>query len=115
MSLPKLLLVPRIQSYLVQILTQLLDTAMTNVGYKYYYLFIICNLTNAITFYLFLPETARLPLEEMNYLFTNAPFLVAGHDKNLYQANYAADLERRALEIQEKGNAVEQHEQVATN
>jgi hypothetical protein len=91
----------------------LIGIAMTNIGFKYYYLFIICNLTNAITFYLFLPETARLPLEEMNYLFTNAPFLVAGHDKKLYQANYAADLERRALEIQEKGNTVEQQEQVA--
>jgi hypothetical protein len=88
---------------------------MTNVGYKFYYLFIICNLTNAITFYLFLPETARLPLEEMNYLFTNAPFLIAGHDKQTYQANYGEDLERRALEIQEKVNAVEHHEQVASN
>jgi hypothetical protein len=84
---------------------------MTNIGYRYYFLFIICNFTNAVTFYLFLPETAKLPLEEMNYLFTNAPFLVAGHDKNMYQANYAADLERRALEIQEKGNTIDHHEQ----
>ena len=61
--------IPREESPGRQMTNILTDTAMTNIGYKYYYLFIICNLTNAITFYLFLPETARLPLEEMNYLF----------------------------------------------
>lgn len=55
-----------------------------------------------------------MPLEEMNYLFTNAPFLVAGHDKKKYKAGYAEDLERRALEIQEKSNVLgEQHEEAA--
>jgi hypothetical protein len=93
-----------------QQLTFYTDTAMTNIGYRYYYLFIICNFTNALTFYLFLPETARLPLEEMNYLFTNAPFLVPFHDKKAYQANYAADLERRAREIREKGDVVAEHQ-----
>jgi len=91
---------------------QVTGTAMTNIGYRYYFLFIICNFTNAIFFYLFLPETARLPLEEMNYLFNNAPFLVARHDKNLYQAHYAEDLERRALEIEQKNTAVGHHEEV---
>lgn len=76
---------------------------MTTIGYKYYFLFIICNFTNALFFYLFLPETKGLPLEEMNYLFTNAPFLVAFTDKSAYKAGYAEELERRALEIQEKG------------
>ena len=80
---------------------------MTNLGYKYYYLFIICNFTNALFFYLFLPETKNLPLEEMDYLFANAPFLVAFTDKETYRAGYAEELERRALEIQEKGQAVE--------
>jgi hypothetical protein len=90
---------------------QVTDLAMTNVGYKYYYLFIICNFTNAVFFYLFLPETKGLPLEEMNYLFTNAPILVAGHDKNAFRANYAEDLERRALEIQEKNTVTAHHEE----
>jgi hypothetical protein len=89
---------------------QVTGTAMTNIGYKYYYLFIICNFTNALFFYLFLPETKNLPLEEMNYLFTNAPFLVAGHYKKKYTAGYAQELERRALEIREKGQAEEHHE-----
>ena len=52
-----------------------------------------------------------MPLEEMNYLFTNAPFLVAFHDKKLYQANYAGDLERRAMEIQEKNAVVGHHDE----
>ncbi|TAQ87826.1 hypothetical protein B7494_g3861 [Chlorociboria aeruginascens] len=81
---------------------QVTSTAMTNVGYRYYYLFIICNFTNAVFFYLVLPETKELPLEEMNYLFTNAPWIVPGTDKAKYRANYADDLERRALELREK-------------
>ena len=32
---------------------QVTDLAMTNVGYRYYFLFIICNFTNAVFFYLF--------------------------------------------------------------
>jgi hypothetical protein len=86
---------------------QITDIAMTNLGYKYYFLFIICNFTNAVFFYLVLPETKNLPLEEMNYLFTNAPYLVAFTDKKTYNAGYADELERRALEIQEKGQVVE--------
>jgi len=90
---------------------QVTGTAMTNIGYRYYYLFIICNFTNAVFFYLFLPETARLPLEEMNYLFTNAPYLVARHDKGAYAAGYADDLERRALEIEGKRDTVAHEEE----
>jgi hypothetical protein len=90
---------------------QVTSTAMKNIGYRYYFVFIICNFTNAVFFYLFLPETKELPLEEMNYLFTNAPYLVARHDKNAYKAGYAEDLERRALEIQEKGEVLGQHEE----
>lgn len=81
---------------------QVTGTAMTNIGYRYYFVFIICNFTNAVFFYLFLPETKNLPLEEMNFLFENAPLIVAGHDKDKYQARYAEDLERRAAEIQGK-------------
>lgn len=81
---------------------QVTGTAMANIGYRYYFVFIICNFTNALFFYLFLPETKNLPLEEMNYLFTHAPWVIAGHDKESYRAGYARDLERRAGETREK-------------
>ncbi|KAM0135125.1 hypothetical protein ACHAP3_005216 [Botrytis cinerea] len=90
---------------------QVTDMAMTNIGYKFYFLFIICNFTNALFFYLFLPETARKPLEEMNYLFTHAPILVPGTDKASYNAGYAADIERRAQEISDKSGVDVEHYQ----
>ncbi|RDW62726.1 MFS sugar transporter-like protein [Coleophoma crateriformis] len=88
---------------------QVTSTAMTNVGYRYYFVFIICNFTNAVFFYLLLPETARLPLEEMNYLFTNAPWIVPGTDKAKYVTDYEADLERRAAEYREKNGHEGEH------
>ncbi|KAE9362881.1 general substrate transporter [Stipitochalara longipes BDJ] len=78
---------------------QVTSPAMANVGYKYYYLFIVCNLTNAIFFWLFLPETSRLPLEEMNYLFTHSPWIIPGSKKTEYISH---DLETRAAELSRK-------------
>ncbi|KAF1997808.1 general substrate transporter [Amniculicola lignicola CBS 123094] len=77
---------------------QVTKPAMTQAGYKYYILFIVCNLTNAIFFWAFLPETAKRPLEEMNYLFTNAPIFV-GNSKDEYNPH---DLERRVEEVEAK-------------
>lgn len=82
---------------------QITQIAIDNVGWRYFLLFIIANLTNAIFFYLILPETKRLPLEEMNYLFTHAPWIVAGVDPQKYRANLAEDVDRRAEELREKG------------
>ncbi|KAI0554443.1 MFS sugar transporter-like protein [Xylaria curta] len=81
---------------------QVTEIAVEAVGWKYFLLFVIANLTNAIFFYAILPETKRLPLEEMNYLFTHAPWIVARVDPEKYRANLAADVERRAEEIREK-------------
>ena len=88
---------------------QVTDIAMTNVSYRYYYLFIVCNFTNALFFYLFLPETAKLPLEEMNYLFTNAPLLIPGTKQSEFHSN---DLEHRAAELAQKEAAASHTEQV---
>jgi hypothetical protein len=38
-------------------------------------------LTNAIFFWVILPETVKHPLKEMNYLFTNAPLFVPTIEK----------------------------------
>ena len=80
---------------------QVTSVAIPTIGYKYYFLFIICNFTNALFFWAFLPETRKIPLEEMHSLFNNAPLFVAGKDMTQYRD---ADLERRALSIaDEKG------------
>ncbi|KAF2730979.1 general substrate transporter [Polyplosphaeria fusca] len=78
---------------------QITKPAMTQVRYRYYILFIICNLTNALFFWAVLPETAKRPLEEMNYLFTNAPLFVPGMKKSDYVTH---DLEHRVEEIETK-------------
>ena len=85
------------------LIVQVTEIAINAVGWKYFLLFIIANFTNAIFFYLILPETKKLPLEEMNYLFTHAPWIIAGVDPQKYTAHLAADVERRAAEIREKG------------
>lgn len=83
---------------------QCTDIAMKAVGWRFFILFCVCNFTNALFFYLVLPETKKLPLEEMNYLFTHAPWIVPGTDKASYSAGLAADVERRAQEVREKND-----------
>ncbi|KAI0438868.1 MFS sugar transporter-like protein [Xylaria telfairii] len=83
---------------------QVTEIAVEAVGWRYFLLFVIANLTNAIFFYAVLPETKLLPLEEMTYLFTHAPWIVARVDPQKYRANLAADVERRAEEIREKAD-----------
>ncbi|KAL2834554.1 general substrate transporter [Aspergillus pseudoustus] len=87
---------------------QVTPIAMTNIGYRYYFVFIICNFTNAVFFWLLLPETKKLPLEEMNYLFSNSPWIVPGTKKEDYMVH---DLERRVVEQEEKQHAYATHEE----
>lgn len=95
---------------------QVTPIAMTSVGWKFYILFVVsqyfhvnqrkhspslqvCNLTNAIFFWAILPETAKRPLEEMRYLFTNAPLFVPSMKKSDYVSH---DLEHRVAEVEAK-------------
>jgi hypothetical protein len=64
-------------------------------------------LTNAIFFWLFLPETSKLPLEEMNYLFTHSPWIIPGSKKTEYISH---DLENRAAELSRKEATVSEEE-----
>ncbi|CAI7610310.1 unnamed protein product [Penicillium glandicola] len=82
---------------------QVTPIAMTNIGYRYYFVFVICNFTNAVFFWLLLPETKRVPLEEMNQMFTNAPWIVPGTRKETYTTH---DLERKVEEQEVKQSAV---------
>lgn len=78
--------------FLIIIQGQITPGAMESVGYRFYFLFIICNITNAIFFWMFLPETARRPLEEMNELFSSNNWLVAGKASRRHNSR---DLENR--------------------
>lgn len=82
---------------------QVTDPAISHIGWRFYMIFVIFNFSNAVFFWLTLPETKLLPLEEMNYLFRNAPWIIPGSDPATYTADLAGDLERRAGEIREKG------------
>lgn len=87
---------------------QVTGIAMARVGWRYYLLFVVCNFTNAVYFWIFLPETKQLPLEEMHYIFTHAPWIVPGTDAATYRANYRNELDQRAMEIGEKLTAHEE-------
>jgi hypothetical protein len=57
---------------------QVTPIAVTSIGWRYYLIFIITNITNAIFFWAFLPETKGLNLEDMDELFYNSPLFVPG-------------------------------------
>ncbi|KAJ5684669.1 uncharacterized protein N7477_001014 [Penicillium maclennaniae] len=88
---------------------QVTPIAMKNIGYRYYYLFAICNFTNALFFWVLLPETKKVPLEEMNYMFSHAPWIVPGTKTKDYIAH---DLERKVEEQEVKQSTVHYEEQI---
>ena len=77
---------------------QVMPIAMESIGWRFYLLFVICNFTNALYFWAFQPETKKRPLEEMNYLFTNAPLFVPTMDMK----DFEIDIEQRVHRIEEK-------------
>jgi hypothetical protein len=90
--------------------------AMKSIRWRWYILFCVCNFTNALFFWAFLPETAKRPLEEyvftllnscvvllmwcrMNYLFTHAPVFVPTTNMDEFNTH---DLEQRVEEAERK-------------
>lgn len=65
---------------------QATDVGMKNVGWRFYLLFVIGNSANALFPWAFLPETKKLPLEEMESLFGKAPLFVGWRDTSPYRA-----------------------------
>jgi MFS family permease len=101
---------------------QVTPIAMEKIGWRFYILFVVCNFTNALYFWATQPETKKRPLEEMNYLFTNAPYVsicasivlgmnadfptrwfVPTMDMKDFTTN---DLQHRAEEVERKGRIV---------
>jgi hypothetical protein len=83
---------------------QVTPIALQAIGWRYYILFIVCDITNALFFYLFLPETKGVTLEAMNDLFTNSPLVVAGSH---WQPSPEVDVEIRAEKIKGTEGAVQ--------
>jgi len=92
---------------------QVTPIAITAIGWKFYLVFVVCNLGNAIFFWCFQPETKGLSLEDMDELFRDHPLFVPG---STWQPS--SQLEDHAREIakrdQKAGSvgAVEHIEQV---
>ncbi|KAI0164488.1 general substrate transporter [Hypoxylon sp. FL1284] len=71
---------------------QVTSVAVDRVGWRFFVLFAVCNFTNAVFFYLVLPETKRVPLEHMGAVVfaPDAPWIVVGKRARLHRAAAAA-------------------------
>lgn len=85
---------------------QVTGPAIADIGWRYFLVFVVCNFTNAIFFWAFMPETKKLPLEEMNALFSSSSWFVAGQSRNRRQVR--SELDARVEEARrEKDGVVE--------
>ncbi|CZT17383.1 related to sugar transport protein STP1 [Ramularia collo-cygni] len=78
---------------------QVTPIAIEKIGYRFYIVFVVCNFTNALFFWAIQPETKKRPLEEMNYLFTNAPLFIPTMNMRDFEIR---DLEHRVAEVERK-------------
>lgn len=79
---------------------QVTSPAINNIGWRYFLLFVVCNFTNAIFFWAFMPETKQLPLEEMNILFSETSWFVPGSAPRRTTTELDARVEEAILEKQ---------------
>lgn len=83
---------------------QVSSIALASVGWRYYIVFTVTCMTNALFFWAFLPETKKIPLEEMHYLFKHAPLFIPTADMEQHRQH---DLRARVQQTEEKRDAVE--------
>lgn len=86
---------------------QITSPAINNIGWKYFLVFVIFNFTNAVFFWAFMPETKKLPLEEMNGLFSSGSWFVPGTSRSRTKSELEVRVEQARLE---KGTMVEEVE-----
>lgn len=79
---------------------QITAPAITNIGWRYFILFVVCNFTNAIFFWAFMPETAKRPLEEMNRLFSSTSWFVPTANTAAIHSDLEAEVEAVKMEKQ---------------
>ncbi|KAI5305509.1 hypothetical protein KEM56_004227 [Ascosphaera pollenicola] len=92
---------------------QVSPKAMDKIGYKFYILFIVCNLTNAVFFWYLMPETANVPMEDMNYMFENAPWFIPSINRKDY-IRPITDIESSLKGEEFKNPTIIQHEHQET-
>ncbi|KAB8342956.1 hypothetical protein FH972_022552 [Carpinus fangiana] len=78
---------------------QVTDPAILSINWRYFLVFVVCNFTNAVFFWAFMPETAKRPLEEMNALFSSRSWFVPTMKKESFASS---DLEHRVNELEVK-------------
>jgi len=83
---------------------QVTSVAIVAIGWKFFILFCVTNFTNALFFWAFLPETKKLPLEEMNRMFVEAPWFVPSMDSKRYRQR---ELDDRVDQLNEKTGQIE--------
>ncbi|TKY90292.1 hypothetical protein EX895_000290 [Sporisorium graminicola] len=76
---------------------QVTPKALESVGWKYYILFAVGGFTNAITFWLILPETKGRTLEEMDAFIESTPWIVAFHNTSLSSNKEREEQLRRGI------------------
>ena len=82
---------------------QVTPIAVTAIGWKYYIVFIVCNLTNALFFWAFQPETKGLNLEDMDELFRDHPLFVP---RSKWQPSSHVDEDAREIAKRERDGGV---------
>lgn len=88
---------------------QVTDLAIQNIGYGYYIVFAVCNFTNALFFWLFLPETKKIPLEEMHRMFQDLPLIVVGQNTDKYRLGRGSELDDKVQTIAREKEHSEHH------
>ena len=83
---------------------QVTPIAVTSIGWKFYIIFIVFNLSSAAFFWAFLPETKGLNLEDMDELFRDSPTFVPGS-----KWVPSRDLDEDAQQIAQKGGVKAEH------
>ncbi|KAI7227512.1 sugar transporter STL1 [Hortaea werneckii] len=70
--------------------------------WAYFLLFVVCNFTNALFFWAFMPETKKRPLEEMNVLFAQTSWFVPTTNTKALGSDMAVRLEEKRLKREEE-------------
>ncbi|KAI6879111.1 sugar transporter STL1 [Hortaea werneckii] len=97
---------------------QVTAPAFSDVSWRYFITFVVCNFTNALFFWALMPETKKRPLEEMNALFSETQwFIPTAKTRNLgfHIEEFAGDIHaQRAKSVEhEHDEKIDDRDQTA--